>query len=76
MEVDWIDEGHGGSLDLMFVKQFLQVDLPDYFLAIDPPMHQSAIESTRNAQLPILIIYILYCVDYVIMPLIQQLRAL
>ena len=59
----------------MFIKKFLQVDLPNNFLATNPPMHQSAIEPTRNTQLPILIIYIFYCIDYVIMPLIQQLRA-
>ena len=76
MEVYGVDEGHGGGLDFMLVKQFLQIDFPDYFLAADPPVHQPTVEPASNAQLPVLVIHILYCVDYVIMSLIQQFRAL
>ncbi len=76
MLVDGIDERHGASVDRMFVKEFLQIDLPHYFLLLYIPMHQSAIEPPGDAQLPFLCIDELNSVDDVVVALVQEFSAL
>lgn len=39
IEVNAVDEGHGGGLDLVFGEELLEVDFPEDFLLLYPPVN-------------------------------------
>lgn len=76
VKVDRINKRHCAGLNLVFLKQLLQIDLPHNFLLIHLPLNQTAIESPCNAQLSLLSIHKFYGIYNIVVPLIQQPRAL
>lgn len=76
MQVDGIDERHSARFYFVFLKEFLKIYFFYYFFLVYFPVNQLTIETSSNTQFSLISIDKFNCIDYVVVPLIQQLSAL